>query len=58
MDLCRKKGIESIEVDGVKLTLGKLELKPSKQPGIQESAPHYTPEDILNWSSTPLDGVL
>lgn len=60
IDLCRKKGIDSVEIDGIKLKLGTLERTTSAdKAGSPEimSVADYTPEDILNWSSTPYDGV-
>lgn len=58
IDLARKKGVESIEVDGIKFKLGHKErtTKATKGPDL-EAMPIYSDEDILHWSSTPLDGV-
>ncbi len=57
IDLCRKKGIDLIEIDNIKLKLGVLDKKASKDASPIQSVPDYSPDDILNWSSTPYDGV-
>lgn len=59
IDLCRKKGIDSIEIDNIKLKLGHIETAPvytADAPAIQP-VPDYTPDDILNWSTHTFDGV-
>ncbi len=58
IDLARKKGLESIEVDGIKFKLGHKDrpTKVTKGPEL-ESVEQYTDEQIIHWSSTPLDGV-
>lgn len=60
IDLCRKKGIDSVEIDNIKIKLGHLESKKSRKPEIVsdiESDHQLTEEDILNWSVPALDGV-
>jgi hypothetical protein len=58
IDLARKKGLESIEVDGIKFKLGHKETKHKSAQGPElESVETYSDEEILHWSSTPLDGV-
>ena len=55
IDLCRKKGISNIEVDGVKFEMGdpppsnykKRQGRAEKQPETRQ----YSEEDILFWSS-------
>lgn len=53
--LCRKEGLQSIEVDGVKLELGdapirqKLKTEESK---ITNEMPSYTEEELMTWSSS------
>lgn len=56
IDLCRKKGIESIEIDNIKLKLGRVETKYKETPDLKP-LPELSDEDILFWSSGPLDGV-
>lgn len=52
--VCRKEGINAIEVDGVKLELGdvpvrqKLKTEESK---IVNEMPSYTEEELMTWSS-------
>lgn len=56
IDLCRKKGVESLELSGIKLNLSKdappkkLNSEQSKE-AVEE--PQYTDEEMLLWSSTP-----
>lgn len=62
IDLCRKKGIASIEIQGIKLEL-RSDIPPShyKRKKAEES-PEIT-EDLLSeekalfWSSTPVEGI-
>lgn len=57
IDLCRKKGVASIEIDGVKLTLGqevpkksrKTNPKTTEEPIVIDSP--YSDMDTLFWSS-------
>lgn len=58
ISLCRKRGVLSIEIDGVKLSLGdapEKKLKSEPTPEIK-SEDQYTPEQILMWSSAGIDG--
>jgi len=52
--LCRKEGLQSIEVDGVKLELGdapvRRKLKTEPQEVVNEM-PQYTDEELMTWSS-------
>lgn len=58
LDLCRKKGVDSIEIDNIKIKLGKSESKLGKfKAELPDLTSNYTQEDILTWSSTPLDGA-
>lgn len=57
--LCRKKGVENIEISGIKLVLtaeepkSKYLQKKEKLPQDNlEIKPQYTDMDILGWSST------
>lgn len=56
IDLCRKKGIESVEIDNIKLKLGRIEPKLNKKDKTPElqAMPELSDEDYLFWSS---DGV-
>ena len=52
--LCRKQGVDSIEVDGVKLQLGSAPPKQAKSAGTEtsiESDDVYTDEQLLTWSA-------
>lgn len=57
--LCRKLGVEAIEVDGVKLSLGEAK-KRSRKPTSEreteqiESPDALTEEQLLMWSATPV----
>lgn len=58
IDLCRKKGIDSVEIDNIKLKLGPLDLKTKLKDGPDlMAAPEISNEDLLYWSATNLDGV-
>ncbi len=53
--VCRKEGINSIEVDGVKLALGdspirRKDLKTEEQVDTK-GVPSYTEEQLLTWSA-------
>lgn len=53
--LCRKAGINAIEVDGVKLSLGdapapQLGPQDTKDPVVEDT---YNDQDVLFWSSEP-----
>jgi len=52
--LCRKMGVNTIEVDGIKLSLGdapqKLKTAANTAEAIEE--PIYSEEDMLLWSSS------
>lgn len=61
IDLCRRKGVESIEIQGIKLTL-RSELPPSNYKRKKEDTPEIESDPMnedqaLFWSSTPLEGV-
>ena len=52
--MCRKEGINSIEVDGVKLALGdapKRKKLNSEQQELTNEMPKYTEEELLTWSA-------
>lgn len=51
--VCRKEGINSIEVDGIKLELGDVPLKKLKteQSEPANEMPVYTEEELMTWSS-------
>lgn len=54
--LCRRTGVEAIEIDGVKLSLGtppqRITRKSSEsQDNSLDSAPEYSDEQLLMWSS-------
>jgi hypothetical protein len=57
IDLCRKKGVAEIEIEGIRLSFGSL---PPKRPYVRKSQskpsademPFPTPEQLLNWSVT------
>lgn len=52
--LCRKTGVNSIEIDGVKLMLGEAPAKPGvAETKVADETPAYTEEDYLLWSSQP-----
>lgn len=56
--LCRKTGVASIEVNGIKLELGaeapkRLKSERSSDPITTQE---YTPEQLLMWSSAGIDG--
>ncbi len=50
--VCRKEGINSIEVDGVKLELGNVPLKAKdlKTEEPKNEMPSYTDEELMTWS--------
>lgn len=57
--MCRKEGLQSIEVDGVKLVLGDVpvpakKLKTEKQDEVNEM-PQYTDDELAVWSSNGQD---
>jgi hypothetical protein len=60
--LCRNTGVQSIEVDGIKLSLHQDALKLKTEPNVPtdnkdiESTPEYTDEQTLLWSTGALDG--
>lgn len=61
--LCRKRGVETIEINGIKLSLSDeepksryLQKKEKVTPEDTEIKPPYTDMDILAWSSTPAVG--
>lgn len=54
--MCRKEGIQSIEVDGVKLSLGDApsasrRLKSEKLAEPINEMPSYTEEELMTWSA-------
>lgn len=54
LKLCRRQGVRSIEIDGIKMLIEPLEQeKPQQQSGSVPLAalPGLTDEDILLWSS-------
>jgi len=53
LDLCRKKGVESIEVDGLKITLGSAPTRKAKNAGPDTIvAPDaLTDEQAMFWSA-------
>ncbi len=57
LTLCRKHGVDSIEIDNIKLSLIKIEPKIVKHKDLSPSLDNYSNEDILNWSATALDGA-
>lgn len=51
IDLCRKKGIDALEIDNIKFKLGPLEPKiKDRSPDLSQSA-QVSGEDLLFWSS-------
>lgn len=59
IDLCRKKGIDSVEIDNIKLKLGNLEPKVEKFKGPElVETPRLTDEDLLYWSASNIEGAL
>ncbi len=53
---CRKQGISSIEVDGVKLAISEQPKRTRKSKEVQdeiETPDELTPEQLLMWSATP-----
>lgn len=58
IDLCRKKGIEEIEVDNLKFKLGPVKEKfKDSSSNIIESDQMLSPDDVLNWSVSSFEGV-
>lgn len=57
IDLCRKKGIKSISVDGVAIELGH-DPKPKRrnEPDISP-VPQYSDDDVLAWSTHNFEGA-
>lgn len=57
--LCRKHQIDEIEIDNIRIKLGRKDSRPAKIGIPLKDLPHqqYTTEDVLNWSSTALDGA-
>lgn len=52
--MCRKEGVQSIEVDGVRLELGDAPVSKklkSEQSEPTNEMPAYTEEELLTWSS-------
>jgi hypothetical protein len=55
--MCRKNGVRSIEIDGIKMTLDELVTESKNIEGKEaELKPAYTDEEILTWSSAPHEG--
>ncbi len=56
IDLCRKKGVQAITVDGVVLTLGEAPLKRNEASTATEDniqvENEYTEDDMRFWSAT------
>lgn len=58
VDLCRKKGIDSIKIDNVELKLGRLEPKLGKSPKEQPvDDVKLSDEELLYWSSDRIEAV-
>lgn len=58
IDLCRKKGIDSVEIDNIKLKLGRIEPKLSKDKTAELKAlPDLSDEDLLYWSASDMTGA-
>jgi hypothetical protein len=56
IDLCRKKGIESMSISGINFKLGEAPLTRNVAPEITAEPkvePTYSDEDLLMWSATP-----
>lgn len=56
IDMCHKKGVRAITVDGVQIELGEPPLKrnaASKDTNDIPTEPAYNDEDLLMWSSAP-----
>lgn len=56
IQLCRKMGVASIEVDGIKLSLDEAPSKPTRKAKDAttdkvETEPEYTYEELATWSS-------
>lgn len=50
--MCKKHGVRTIEVDGIKMQINEAEEKLTSESGKDaELPPVYTDEQILNWSS-------
>lgn len=53
---CRKAGIASIEVDGIKLAIGASPKKLAAEESKEVNEKTYTDEEMLFWSSAGIDG--
>ena len=53
--VCRKHGVTSLEIDGIKLQLLELQNESEVQQDQSAARPivQYTDEELLTWSSTP-----
>lgn len=59
IDLCRKKGIDSISIDNVQIKLGQIRRKVTdKEANVTlASVPEYSEEDIIGWSTHNYEGA-
>lgn len=62
IDLCRKKGVETFEINGIKIALGAAPEKQTRRKRNQTpemtAEPQYSEEDMLFWSASgvPMEG--
>ena len=62
IQLCRKTGVEAIEVDGVKMNLGPAPFSQKQAKAVTKSAPYetfqvHTPGGIIEEIQIPTDGL-
>lgn len=57
--MARKNGVKTLEVDGIKLELGDMPPHGNSKKFVDQGkipfTPQYTPEEIMFYSSTPLN---
>lgn len=56
LKVCRKHGVRSIEIDGIKMLIESNDSEPkeAQKEQTQSNLPGLTDEDIMLWSSAPL----
>lgn len=59
VDLCRKKGIDSIRIDNIEIKLGRIERRLTKKEQDADliDKPQLSEEDLLFWSSNVEEAV-